>query len=172
MISSNGAAKIELTARAEGLASRFYAVKSGTKLSASIQGAGRKVAVEVTGKPWEYITIVALPDSGVQVKTVKETPTDFNAMRASLALFNMDSKCDGAAMRGGAQDATILSDVKPVSVQRRLVNPIKLAVTVVCAGQAASSAIDLGQLQAGERYSVFLITDNKSPRLLFARDVN
>lgn len=171
-VTSSRGAKVELTARAEGRVSRFYTVKAGSKLSATVQSAGRKVAVEVAGKPWEYITVVALPDSTMQVKTVKETPTDFNAMRASLALFNLDAKCGGAVMLGGAQRATILSEVKPDTVQRRLVNPIKLAATVGCAGQAMESAVDLGQLQAGERYSVFLVPDNKARQVFFVRDVN
>jgi alginate O-acetyltransferase complex protein AlgF len=171
---SKGGAKIELSAGADGRASHFFLVKAGKKLSAAMQSGGRKASVDVTGKPWEYITIVALPGSASQLKTmlVRESPDDFNAMRASLALFNLDATCDAAVMKGGAKNATILDHVKPFSVQRRLVNPIRLAVSVACGAESQGAAADLSQLEAGERYSVFLLTLKNSRQAFFVRDVN
>ena len=130
--------------------------------------------MDVVGKPWEYITIAVLPSGATQIKTslVRETPTDFNAMRSSLALFNLDAKCGGAVMQGGAKSVTILEKVKPFSVQRRLVNPVKLTAAIVCDGQAAGTAVDLSQLQAGERYSVFLLTLKNARQAFFVRDAN
>jgi hypothetical protein len=172
VISSKGSAKIELSAKAEGRVSRFFPVKAGTKLSATLQSEGHKVTVDVTGKPWEYISVVMLPDGPAQLKTalVRETPEDFNAMRSSLALFNLDAACGGALMQGGAKSATILDNVKPFSVQRRLVNPVKLTATVGCGGSGAE--VDLSQLQAGERYSVFLMTLKNTRQAFFVRDSN
>lgn len=170
--SSKGAAKIELGAGAEARVSRFFTVKAGTKLSATLQSDGRKASVNVTGKPWEYITVVMLPDGAAQLKTVlvRETPDDFNAMRSSLALFNLEAACGGAFMKGGANSATILDNVKPFSVQRRLVNPVKLTATIGCG--TASSEVGMSQLQAGERYSVFLLTLKNTRQAFFVRDSN
>jgi len=172
VISSQGSAKVELTAQAEGRASRFFPVKSGSKLSATIQSNNHKIPVKVLGRPWEYITIAIVPSDHGRVKTmlVRETPTDFNAMRSSLALFNLDAKCSAAVMQGGAKNATILDKVQPFSVQRRLVNPVKLSATVACSGRSGGSAVELSQLQAGERYSVFLLTLKNSRQTFFVRD--
>lgn len=171
--SSKGAAKIALGAKAAERASRFYKVSAGAKLTAMVQSGKQKTSVEVTGKPWEYITIAVLPNGAGQVKTrlVREMPTDFNAMRASLALFNLDPSCANAMMQGGAKKATILSEVAPLTVQRRLVNPIKLAVAVSC-GKSPDVLVDLAQLQAGERYSVFLFSLKNIPQAVFAVDAN
>lgn len=168
-----GTAKVELSAKADGRVSRFFPVKSGVKLSATIQAGALKTDSQVTGKAWEYITIAVLP-KGKQLETrlVRETPEDFNAMRASLALLNLDTKCANAAMQGGAKSATILENVKPFSVQRRLINPVKLTTTVGCGGSEAALPLDLAQLQAGERYSVFVFTLNNSRLTFFARDSN
>lgn len=169
VVSSKGSAKIEL--KVDGRVSRFYPVKAGTRLSATLQGDGRKASVEVTGKPWEYITVVAQADAaGFKVAQIKETPDDFNAMRSSLALFNLDSGCGGAAMQGGAKHATILDNVKPFSVQRRLVNPVRLTASVGCGGTATD--LDMSQLEAGERYSVFLLTLKNARQAFFVRDSN
>jgi alginate O-acetyltransferase complex protein AlgF len=169
--SSGSSAKVELNAQAQRV-SRFYPVKSGTKLSANIQGDGRQVSVSVVGKPWEYITIAILPNGATKIKTmlIKETPDDFNAMRSSVALFNLDSTCNAAVMQGGAKNSTILEGVKPFTVQRRLINPVRLSVTAGCGGQGA--AVDFAQLQAGERYSVFLLTLKNARQAFFVRDAN
>jgi len=172
VISSQGSAKVELTAKTEGRSSRFFPVKSGSKLSATIQSNNRKIPVEVVGSPWEYITIAIVPSGHGRVKTmlVRETPSDFNAMRSSLALFNLDAKCGAAVMQGGAKNVTILDKVQPFSVQRRLVNPVKLNATVACTGRSGGVAVDLTQLQAGERYSVFLLTLKNTRQAFFVRD--
>jgi hypothetical protein len=172
VVSSNGSAKIELSAQSR--SSRFFPVKAGSKLNANIQTEGKKIAAQVTGKAWEYITIAVLPDATGQIKSVliRETPEDFNATRSSLALFNLDEKCSLATMQGGAKNVAILEDAKPFSVKRRLVNPVKLAATVVCAGQSGDSSVDLSQLQAGERYSIFLIPSKNARHAFFVRDSN
>lgn len=170
IVSANGSAKVELSARDEGRVSHYFSVKAGAKLSATLQYGGRKDSVDVTGKPWEYITIAILPGSGGQVKTmpVRESPTDFNAMRSSLALFNLDAKCGGALMQ--AKSASVFDQVKPFTVQRRLVNPVKLSVTVGCG--APGTTVDMAQLQAGERYSVFLLASKNAQKAFFVRDAN
>lgn len=171
VITSSGN-NINLSTRDDGRVSHFFTIKAGVKLTATAQINGRKMAVDVVGKPWEYISVVMLPKGASQVKIalIRETPTDFNAMRTSLALFNLDSTCGGAVMQGGAQNVSILDNVKPLSVQRRLVNPVKLSAKVGCGTQGV--AIDMNQLEAGGRYSVFLMAPEKAQRAFFVRDSN
>jgi hypothetical protein len=164
VVSANGSAKISLNTRGNGRISRFYRVKAGAQLSSTIEAGGHKLPVEVVGKPWEYITVAALPDgsAGIKVMLIRETPDDFNAMRASLALFNLDPGCKKANMRGGAKNVAILSDIEPFAVQRRLVNPVKLSAGIACSGQA-DAHVEVPQLQAGERYSAFLFAPGIQP---------
>lgn len=171
IISSNGSAKVELNANTDGRASHFFTVKAASKLTATLQGKGRKGSVEVTGKPWEYITVAIFPDATAKLRTmlVRETPDDFNAMRASVSLFNLDASCT-ATMQGGAKKATILEGVKPFTVQRRLINPVNLSATVGCGGQ--NTKVDLGQLEAGGRYSVFLSSLKNAHQAWFVHDAN
>ena len=172
--SAKKSARLELSAQADGRATKFFAVKSGTELAATIQAKGGKVDVKIVGKAWEYITIAVLPDGATRLKTVlvRETPTDFNAMRSSVALFNLDAACSGAALQGGAKNVTILDIVKPFTVKRRLVNPINLTATVGCGEKSADSAVNMAQLQAGERYSVFLLALKNKQQVFFVNDGN
>lgn len=159
-------AKVVLNSKNDGRVSPFFAIKAGTKLAVAVQRGSAKEVLNVTGKPWEYLTVVAGADKSV---TIRETPDDFNAMRASLALFNADAQCAEAMLQGGAKHTAIVDKVAPFSVQRRLVNPIKLTASVSCAGQAGQE-LDFAQLQAGERYSVFWWTLKNERKAFFVID--
>ncbi|MFZ6673826.1 alginate O-acetyltransferase AlgF [Undibacterium sp. Xuan67W] len=169
----NGAAKIALGNQGDARVSRFYPVKAGSKLSATVQIGNHKLPVEVTAKPGEFITIAVVgKDAAAKTLIVRETPTDFNAMRSSVSLSNLDEKCSAASLTGGAKNAAIVETVKPATLQRRLINPVKLSVQANCDGQAVGAAIDMSQLQAGERYSVFLLSLKAGRQAFFVRDNN
>lgn len=174
LVVTNGTAKISLTAQNDSRTSRFFPVTAGRKLTANVSiGTNRKLAVEVTAKPSEFITIaLVVADGGPKPLIVRESPSDFNGVRASLSLTNLDQKCAAAAMTGGAKNSAIVENVKAGTVARRLVNPVALSVQANCDGQAAGQAIDLGQLQGGERYSVFLINSKGARKTFFVRDTN
>ena len=167
----NGKAKVALGAKDEDRVSRFYPVKAGDKLSANVQVGSAKGSVEVTAKPGEFITI-AVVNKGNALETVilREAPTDFNAMRSSIALLNADSSCAAASLTGGAKAAMIFENVKAGAINRRLVNPVSLKVQATCGTEAAGSAVDMGQLQAGERYSVIVIPAKKGRQVFSVRD--
>jgi len=167
----NGAAKVVLDAKTEGRVSRFYPVKAGDKLTAVVQVGGVKTSVEVVAKPGEFVT-VAVVNKGASLDNllVRETPTDFNAMRASISLLNADPSCSSAGLTGGAKNAMIFEAVKPATTSRRLVNPVSLTVQAQCAGEAAGAAVDMSQLQAGERYSVIVIPGKTGRQTFFVRD--
>lgn len=167
----NGTAKVSLTAQGEGRVSRFYPVSAGTKLLANVQVGASKLAVEVTAKPGEFVTVAIISkDKGIETVVVKESPTDFNASRASVGFVNLDASCAAAGLTGGAKNAMIFEAVKPVSPQRRLINPVSLAVQANCDGKDAGKPVDLGQLQGGERYSVVLVPGKKGQQAFFVRD--
>lgn len=172
IIASGKAGRIELGSGTEDRVSRFYKIKSAAELVATVQSGAQKSELKVVGKPWEYITVAVLPNGNSPVGTVqiKETPEDFNAMRASLALFNLDASCAHAQLQGGAKNVSILTDVKPLTVQRRLLNPLKLSANVSC--DEALTSVDLPPLQAGERYSLYSLKLKDVRQLIFAQDKN
>ncbi|MFZ6863792.1 cell division protein FtsQ [Undibacterium sp. Ji67W] len=167
----NGSAKVNLDAKSEGRVSRFYPVKAGDKLTATVQVGSVKTSVEVIAKPGEFVTIAILnKGAGLESMLVRETPTDFNAMRASISLMNVDTSCAAASLTGGAKNAMIFEAVKPASTARRLVNPVSLKVQGNCGTETAGAAVDMSQLQAGERYSVIVIPAKKGHQTFFVRD--
>ncbi|MDP1976670.1 alginate O-acetyltransferase AlgF [Undibacterium sp.] len=167
----NGAAKVALAAQGDGRVSRFYPVKAGAKLAANVQVGNAKSAVEVVAKPGEFVTIAIVSNgAGIDTVVVKDTPTDFNASKASVALLNLDKSCNAAGLNVAKKNTAIVEAVKPASLQRRLVNPIGLKTQVMCDAKDAGKVVDLGQLQPGERYSVVLMPGKKARQTFFVRD--
>jgi hypothetical protein len=143
--------------------SGYLPVQPGRSLEGTMNAQGQSVPLAVSFSPGEFVTIVALPDakSGLAQTTIRETPDDFNGLKASLAFFNTDASCRDASLRPAGRNTDIFKAVNLGSVQRRSINPVKLSVQLVCANSNAGSTLDLGELKAGERYSLFLLPGAK-----------
>ncbi|MCY1182007.1 hypothetical protein D9M73_225430 [compost metagenome] len=74
-------------------------------------------------------------------------------------------------MRAAGKNTDLFKEVADGSVQRRAINPVNLSVQLVCAQTNVGAPLDLGQLKAGERYSVVLLPGANGPYLLLATDV-
>jgi alginate O-acetyltransferase complex protein AlgF len=171
VLSAKGAAITELGAQGAASVSPYYPAIAGKRLEAAVQVGVARVQAAVVAKPGEYVTVVIVPAAagGLEARLVREAPTDYSAARVSLSLSNLDGRCAKAAMAGGAQGARIVGDVPPFGVARRQVNPVKLAVQVECDGRPAAT-VDLSQLEAGGRYSVFLAPAGAARQAFFVRD--
>lgn len=151
--------------------SSFFPVTAKSTIKGILTVGAKSLELGVQAKPGEFATVVVLPGAkGISQVTVQDNPDDFNGLKASLAFFNLDASCAGAALRPAGRNADLFKDVKQGSLQRRSINPVKLSVQLVCGGANTGPALDLGELKAGERYSVLLLPSDKGPRLLAATD--
>jgi hypothetical protein len=123
-------------------------------------------------RPGEFVSVVGLDtaDGGLRAVTVREQPDDFNALKASVAFYNLDGRCAAPALRVAGRDTVLLDAVAEGQVKRRQVNPVALGVQLVCGGQAVGQPLALGTLEAGRRYTVFLVPAGQSSRVFFAVD--
>jgi hypothetical protein len=171
VVSASGSASVPLGTQAAARVSRYYPVAAGRKLEATVQIGGAKLPALVVAKPGEYVTVavVAGASGGYEARLLREAPTDYSAARASISLSNADARCAKASMSGGPKDARIVEQVAPFGIGRRQVNPVKLSVQLHCDGQPAAR-VDLSQLEAGERYSVFLMAGDGGRQAFFVRD--
>ncbi|GAA4329422.1 alginate O-acetyltransferase AlgF [Pigmentiphaga soli] len=160
-----------LTLPADAPASRFLPVAAGRPISGTLALGGRHTPVSVTVRPGEFATVLALPAAGANATAViKESPDDFNAMRASLALYNADPGCAPAGLRSAGRSVEIFAGVAAGQARRRPINPVALTVEITCGGKAQGTQLELGALAAGQRYSVFAVPGPGGTRALFAVD--
>ena len=151
--------------------SPYFPVTAKSTIKGTLVSGSNHLELEVKAQPGEFVTVVALPDDkGIKQITVHDAPDDFNGLKASLGFFNLDSRCANASLRPAGRTADLFKNVAQGNLQRRSINPVKLAVQLVCANSNVGPALDLGELKAGERYSVLLLPTAAGPRLSSATD--
>lgn len=153
-------------------ASDFLTVPAGKPVKGSLKQGGNEQALDVTVAPGEFATVVGLSDAqqGLRLVTVREQPDDFNALKASLAFYSLDASCADAGLQTAGRNVDIFKSVADGSLQRRSINPLKLAVQLRCAGAAVGEPLDLGELAAGQRYTLFLVPSAQGPKLFQVQD--
>ncbi|OWS71264.1 hypothetical protein CBI30_07405 [Polynucleobacter aenigmaticus] len=153
-------------------ASKYYPVGSKAKITGEFSNGKVSSPISLTVKPSEFATVVALANgSNLKQVIVKEQPDDFNALKSSLALYNLSSAgCASAGLLVVDRAVSLFEKVKDGTLQRRLINPVSLSVQLTCSSKPVGKVLDLGLLQAGQRYSVFAVPASDSPRIFFAVD--
>jgi alginate O-acetyltransferase complex protein AlgF len=152
-------------------ASLFFPVTASSTIKGTLVSGQQRLALEVKAEPGEFATVVVLPDGkALRQVTVHDIPDDFNGLKASLGFFNLDSRCVDASLRPAGRTSDLFKGVTEGSLQRRSINPVKLSVQLVCANANVGPALDLGELKAGERYSVIVLPTATGPGLLAATD--
>jgi hypothetical protein len=153
-------------------ASLYFPVQASPSIKGTLTSGEHSLAVDVSVEPGEFATVVALPqaDGALKQVTVREQPDDFNGLKASLAFYSVDAGCADATLRPAGRNADLFKAVPTGTLQRRSINPVNLSVQLVCGGANAGPALALGELKAGERYSVLLVPSSSGPKLLPATD--
>ncbi|WP_416194859.1 cell division protein FtsQ [Pseudomonas sp. CCC3.1] len=151
--------------------SLLFPVDSSKSIKGTLVSGEHKLPIDLKIEPSEFVTVFAVPDgAGIQQAVVREPDTDFNALKASLAFFNVDASCADAGLLAAGRNAELFKSVPVNTAQRRLINPVTLSVQLVCANANVGAPVDLGELKANERYSVMLVPSANGPRLLHATD--
>jgi alginate O-acetyltransferase complex protein AlgF len=165
------AAKIAIPADAAHRIREFDPVTPGVALTGSVQLGEAAKPIDLTLKQNEFATVAVTGSAdNLKVTVLREVPSDFNALKSSLGLFNLDPACAKAALVAGDNHQAVVADVVPGEIGRRLVNPVNVALGVSCGDAAQAVPVTLGQLVAGDRYSVFVIAAGSGAEVVAQRD--
>jgi hypothetical protein len=167
-----GETKAKISLNANEPASKYYPVASKVKITGEFSNGKVSSPISLNVKPSEFATVVALANgSNLKQVIVKEQPDDFNALKSSLALYNLSSAgCTSAGLLVVDRSVSLFEKVQSGTLQRRLINPVSLSVQLTCNTKPAGKVLDLGLLHAGQRYSIFAVPTTDSPRIFFATD--
>jgi alginate O-acetyltransferase complex protein AlgF len=166
------AAKITLPADAAHRVGEFDPVTPGVALTGTAQLGEATKPIDVTLKANEFVTVAVVPDgaNGIMVSVFREDPSDFNALKSSLGLFNADKGCVAAQLVAGDNHQAVIPDVAPGAIGRRLVNPVNVELAAACGDPAQAVPAKLGQLNAGDRYSIFVVAGATGREIVAGRD--
>lgn len=171
-VSASGS-KGYLTLDAAKPATGFYPIAAGKPVAGTLTSGSAHQDVSATVQPGEFASIVALDGAdkgGLRAVTVREKPDDFNALKASIAFYNLDAQCTTPALKVPGHDIVLLDGVAVGQGKRRQVNPIAVSVQLSCGGKPVGEPLSLGTLVAGQRYTVFLVASGTRSRIFFAND--
>jgi alginate O-acetyltransferase complex protein AlgF len=153
--------------------SHFFPIAAGKPVAGTLSVGSARQEVSATAQPGEFVSIVALDGAdkgGLHTVTVREKPDDFNALKASVAFYNLDAGCAAPTLKVPGRDIVLLDGVAVGQAKRRQVNPVSLSVQLACGGQPVGQPLSLGTLVAGQRYTVMLVPAGAHSRIFFAND--
>ncbi|WP_419897008.1 ABC transporter permease [Roseomonas sp. USHLN139] len=116
-----------------------------------------------------YNTVLLRRDGDRLGAVVITDKVEFNQTRARLGFYPAITGCaeGGLAIDPGSQ--AIFSKVAPETGVARNLNPAAAKVIAYCGGQRAP-LLDLGRLEAGQQYSVWLMAPQGTPVSFLVRD--
>lgn len=140
---------------------------------------GRSVALQVTrlGKTGtarfeprsgSFVTVILEERGGVLTAAAVTDKPEYNQLRARLSFYNATSGCDAGSL-ADASNKAIFSALPPNSGQARSINPVAAKVVASCAAGKASP-LDLGHLEPGGLYSVWMMQPAGSLTAFVAHD--
>jgi alginate O-acetyltransferase complex protein AlgF len=161
IVISNNKTKGKLTLSTQGASrvSSFLPIRPGVQMPASISVGNQKFDIQVVAKPGEFITVATVPDGAGRWKSLelRETPASFSSTRPSLAALNLNEVCSSMQIDSAGKNDGILKNATTKAIQRRLVSAVNAQVQLSCEGKPVGVPLDMGLLEAGERYSVFML---------------
>lgn len=157
----NGAERVSPYYVAEDVANR------PVKFQVTVGGTTTEVTATVKGGGLNTVLLQLRGDA--IVATSIEDPQDYNQTRARLSFYNGIPDCQGGTLALSPSNQSVFSGVGPNSGRARSVAPAAAVVTASCTGQRAAN-LDLGRLQAGGLYSVFLMAPQGQPSAFLVRD--
>lgn len=162
-------AKVQLDAKTPNTA--FYPVRAKSDIKGQFTQVQNKSDISTSVKAGEFVSVIALVD-GAKLKhlTIGEEPEDFNALKVSLAFYNVSTTCANAGLQVVGRDVMLFEKLGVNALTRRLINPVKISVQLRCDGKPTGVPLDLGELIAGERYSVFAVPAASTTRIFIASD--
>lgn len=130
----------------------FVDQKAGGKtVMLQVSEGGRTMPAKFDAKSGSFVTVV-LHEGGV-ASVITDKP-EFNQLKARLSFYNATAACAGGSLETAGQP--VFSGMAANTGRARSINPVAAKVTAGCAAGKAPM-LDLGELQAGGLYSVWMM---------------
>ena len=146
----------------------FVAGSAGGKtVSLQVRQAGKTMTATVQPKSGSFITVVlAEKADGVTAAIVTDHP-DYNQLKARLTFYNATGDCPNGSLAAGGR--SVFTGVPADGGRALSVNPANATVEAACGAEKAKP-LDLGKLEEGGLYSVWMMKLGGHLTSFMARD--
>ncbi len=133
----------------------FVAGDAGGKtVSLHVKEGGKTATATIQPKSGTFITVVLQEKAGgVSAAIIVDKP-EYNQLKARLTFYNATDDCTNGSLTTGGK--AVFSGVAPEGVKAGSVNPVAATVIAACAAEKAKP-LDMGKLDAGGLYSVYMM---------------
>lgn len=146
--------------------------KADRALTAEVKLGAVQKPITFTLQPGKWHTLLLQPGASGEVATTLVTDeVGYNQLRARLSFFNAAPGCKQAALALEPGGQGVFNGVGTGTMRVRSVNAVaSQRVRADCDGRKAAP-LDLGRLDAGGLYSLWLVAPNGTPETFLARDL-
>jgi len=154
------------------LSTIFFPIAANKEIKGQFVGANLKSDIALTVKPGEFVSAIAvIKENKITPIILRETPEDFNSLKASVSLYNLAAQqCAVANLAIVGKGVNLVENVDANKIARRSINPLNISVELSCNNVKTGLTLNLGNLQAGKRYTVFALPGAKKAHLNFVED--
>lgn len=169
-IQTDFAGKVALAAEGAARISPYYVAGSagGKTVTLQVTEGGKTTRAKFEPKSGSFITVVLHREGEAVTAAMVTDKPEFNQLRARLSFYNATATCGAGLLAEGAGKA-IFSGMAANSGQARSINPVEAKVTASCATGKAP-VLDLGKLEAGGLYSVWMMQPGSTLTSFVAHD--
>ncbi len=161
---------------APGAVTRFSVLTQGTPARVTVDGkvladaaGSANATANATPRAGDAVTVALRHDTkGWHATRIVGRYERVDGLKATLRAFNFASGCS-AKIGVDGNGPTVFAQVAAGAQDARAINPVSAKLVVQC-GAAASAALPLPTLAAGDSYSLFVTGDAAKPVLSGARD--
>ncbi len=146
----------------------FVAGNAGGKtVTLQVDQGGKTATATIQPKSGTFITVVLEEKAGGVAATIVTDHPEYNQLKARLAFYNATGDCPAGSLSEGGHP--VFSNVAPDGMMTRSVNPSTATVVAAC-GTDKTKPLDLGKLDEGGLYSVWLMKPGGQPTAFMAHD--
>lgn len=169
-VQTDFAGKVALGAEGAARISPYYVAGTagGKTVTLQVTEAGKTMPAKFEPKSGSFITVVLHRDGDAVTASIVTDKPEFNQLRARLSFYNATANCGAGSLAEGTGKA-IFSGMAANSGQARSINPVEAKVTASCATGKAP-VLDLGKLEAGGLYSVWMMQPGSALTSFVAHD--
>lgn len=149
--------------------SAYYVVEkvAKRKLSVRLDSAGQ---IDFELKPGAFQTVLIEKSGGSTNGEVVTDQMELSQTKARLSFYNGMPSCKDAALYLEPKGQAIFENVGPNAVRGRAVNPVANPKVQARCGPGQLASLDLGPLDAGGQYSVWLIDSSGTPTAFVSKN--
>lgn len=125
---------------------------------------GERVSTHITVPPGDFATaILHKTNAAYTAKITTDTPSNIDGLKAELVFYNLTPECEGSITLSSGP--TVFESLASGTRTTRAINPVAARLIGHC-GTQQSAEFTLPPLKVGDRFSLFLIGDATTPRLV------